>query len=424
MDTDRRRLSAGIALKEAALTASAAALELEEAGLRRARLAWTVLLSAFAIFCLLTVGGYAGLQTIVTQATREAPAEVEVVGGTVLVHRAGSDQPVGVVQNPFELHTGDQVRTDGSSRALVGLVDGSYVELRQETALTVLASRHTRFNDRFSEISLRLDSGRARVAVGLPTTQARHFRLSAAGALLDLDEGSYVVDMGRQGVEVAVRNGRGTVAAASTTFTLQSGHRSWIAPGQPPQTPVLSGKDLLVNGDFREGGNGLHGWRAGHSGDQASAAEISTVSNEGRRALRLARAASNRSGESFVVQSVDADVSDFQWLEFSFDGRLFRQGTPAANARASENPLSVRLKYRDATGREHTWSREFYYRTELGSVIAPTAEWRPRETWFHVSKSLLDQDVAPRPVHIYEIILATSGQDVEAWVDNVRLVGQ
>lgn len=389
---------------------------------RPEHLAWLILLLSFGLCVLLSVAVPSAAAWFIANATVEVPASLEAIGsGTVLVRRFGTDQAVGATQNPFAVGAGDQVRTDAAARALLFFGDGSNIELRPQTAVTLLESRLSRFNRNLSAVAFRLEAGRLIISVGLPETSRRWFRAQAGGAQLSLQEGSYLLDMGREGIEVAVRLGEAVVAASGHTLYLKGGQRSLIAPGEPPQGPLPLGKDLLVNGDFQDG---LYGWTKGHIVEEGPAGEVAIVSSEGGRALRFLRQGARKHGENYVVQYVNRDVSDFQWLELSLDMKLVHQSLSGGGVRGSEYPLHIRLKYRDANGREHTWIKEFYYQNTVGHPTSIYSEEKSPNTWFRFRQNLLDPDVGPRPFYLYELIIAASGHDYESWVENVKLVGQ
>lgn len=386
------------------------------------RFAWIVLLTSFALLVAIILGTRAVMQWFLDTATVEAPVFVEIVaGGTVLVQRAGSDQPVGVVRGLFALRSGDRVRTDANSRALIVFSDRSNLELRPETAVAILGARAGRFRQDLLSIALRIESGRARVNVALPLSLQRQFYVETPAAVLRLDEGSYLVELGREGMDLVAYHGGGSVHTASATFSLVGGERVLLRPDGEPVGPVPLGKDLMLNGDFTAGVEGLEFWIVTPLPEDAEPDQVRVVPSEnGRRALHALRRAATRDLEHAIVQPLDHDVADAQVLELTLDAKIAAADQAPDPGQRRRAPLAVRVKYRDGTGREYTWTQQFV----VDDGQEPPAEVVPvaANGWFRFQKDLLQPDVGPRLVHLFELSVVVAGREYDVWVEQVRLV--
>lgn len=389
------------------------------------RIAWLVLLTSLALFVSLALGARAALRWFFDTATLEAPVFVEIVaGGTVLVQRVGADQPVGVVRGPFPLRNGDRVRTDGNSRALIAFPDFSNVELRPETALTILEARTGRFRKDVLTVRLRIESGRSRFNVALPLGVQRRFSVEAPTALLALGEGSYLVEFEREELlEVFAFHGGGRIQTARASFFLLGGERVFLLADGSPQGPVPIGKDLVINGDFSAGPGGFDFWIAGAVSEEAEPGEVRVVPSEnGRRALHFLRRLGARVEERVVVQPLDQDMTDAQVLELAFDAKVAAADPELEIDPARRAPLTVRLKYRDATGREQVWSHSVVVGQDqqASGDVLPVASG----AWFRFQKDLLQPDVGPRPVYVFDLSFAVAGRQYDTWVEQVSLVAR
>lgn len=388
------------------------------------RFAWLILLGSFALFVTIIVGARAAVQWFLDTATVEAQAVVEIVaGGTVLVQRTGNDQPVGVVRGLFPLRSGDRVRTDANSRALIVFPDRSTIELRPETALVILEARAGRFRPDLLTIRLRIESGRARVNVALPVRLQRQFLVETPSALLRLDEGGYLIDLGREGMDLVAYHGGGSVHTASVTFGLVGGERVLLRPNGTLVGPVPLGKDLVLNGDFAAGFDRLEYWIVAPLPEDVEPDEVRVVPSElGRRALHIVRHGATRDLERTVVQPLDHDVADAQVLELTLDAKITAADQEPDAGQRRRAPLAVRVTYRDVNGREHAWTQQFVVDDgpePPAGVIAVAAD-----TWFRFQRDLLQPDVGPRPVFLFELSIVVAGRAYDVWVEQVRLVAR
>jgi hypothetical protein len=387
------------------------------------RLAWLVLLTSFALFIIIVLGARSAVRWFLDSATIEAPVSIEIVaGGTVLVQRAGSDQPVGVVRGPFPLRVGDRVRTDANSRALIVFPDRSTAELRPETTLTILDARAGRFRSERLNLRLRIETGRARFNVALPVELERAFVVEAPGTMLDLDEGSYLVELGREGIELVAYHGGGRVHTPKATFSLLGGERVVLRDEGAPIGPVPLGKDLMTNGDFIGGIDGLEFWIVRPLPEGAEPDEVRVVPSEnGRRALHIVRQSSARVYERAVTQPLDHDVADAQVLELTLDAKIAATSISGGNDEPRA-PLAVSIKYRDVSGREQTWTQRFIVD---GEAPAPPGTTDVEvDTWFRFQQDLLQSESGPRPIHLYELSLIVAGRAYDVWIEQVRLVAR
>ena len=131
------------------------------------RLAWTVLLLAFATFCALVVAVPLGVRWYILNATNAKTTAVTSIRGTVLVEMQNATLPVPIIDGDTQdVDEATRVVTDGTSQAVLTFFDDSTVTLYGQTAVRVQRARVPRFalSQRPDTIVVQLEQGRVRVA--------------------------------------------------------------------------------------------------------------------------------------------------------------------------------------------------------------------------------------------------------------------
>ncbi|MBM4436652.1 MAG: FecR domain-containing protein, partial [Actinobacteria bacterium] len=209
-------------------------------------LAWTALLSAAALFVLLAIFLPRGIGALLSGVQESRPALAEVIEGTVLY------QPPAAAMwqrlpNAVDLPEGTRVRTDERSRVFLTLSDGSTLLVYPNTELALQRTAIGRFNVQAQETVLRLFGGRVHVAVARhPALAERAITLLANDARLDLPEGSYQVEIERDGTtDVGVRMGAATLWKGSRAMVVTAGLRARLGPRVPIEGPLPAERPLL-----------------------------------------------------------------------------------------------------------------------------------------------------------------------------------
>ena len=390
------------------------------------RLAWTILLIAFAIFCALAVLVPWSIRWYIINATDAREATLEVINGTVLVWEQNAGRPSGVTDT-MKVSEGSTIETNGTSRAILTLFENSTITLFPETRVTLVRMRSPKFglSPRPNVIASEEGGGRIRVGAAEPLDRALSFEVRSPQAVILLEEGSYSVEVTNESAEVAVRAGQAVVRAAGEEVVLREGKRTVIALGQAPSKPMPAARNLLVNGNFKK--PLTYGWQVykdqgGDGGDVDGQVEV--VSLGDRRAVRFYRTGSGgNSAITGIIQKINEDVSDYRFLKLHADIRLIYQGLSGGGYQSSEYPVIIRLKYRDKYGSEAEWIHGFYYQNDANNPTQ-NGERVPRYVWNPYETDNLLETLDPLPFYIISLRIYASGWDYDSMVSEVGLIAE
>jgi hypothetical protein len=393
----------------------------EAAARRRERLAWAVLWSGFALFVLMVVGLVVGVRWYRDWALSARQGELEILEGTVLYQTEEAVRE-SVALPRQELREGDRIRTDGNGKAIISLPDGSNLQLWPNTAVQVKQLRSSTYTDGRTIYELVQSAGHTRVEVALPSTQERRFELQTPHARALLREGSYRVEAGPAGTELAARAGSATVSGRDAAVEVVRRERTLVPPGGNPSRPDNAERNLIVNGDFRQE---FEGWRLGSRDEEDGVlGRVDLVPAEGRVAVRLRRQGSVRHGEAFIQQTINRDVTDEASLKLQLDARVASQSLSGGGILGWEYPVLVRLKYRDIYGSENEVVRGLYVRNPDGH---PTTNGReiPANQWWPVVIDLFDDKQVPsKPAYVMWVEVEGGGWEFESFVTGIQLLAE
>ncbi len=340
------------------------------------RIAWTVLWIAFAACWILAIGTPLGVRSYLLNARESQDAQLQVIGGTILVQKAKGSDPIGVTQ-ATTLAQGDQVITDATSSATLDLFERSRLILYSNTDLILDTMQTPRFgvSEHPDEIHLNLTGGLVRVGVALPPTGERaiDFQVLTPHADISLQEGSYRIEVTNEGTQVTVVRGQALVGRGASQITLVQGTRSQVGLDGTPSTPMSAVQNLLVNGNFREPLAPAWVTDTVVLTTTVKPPAIQQVEDGGRTAVRLTRREPDNGNhtEAAIEQPLDYDVRDFVRLEVLFDVKLDFQSLSGGGLQSSEFPIIVRLDYKDIWGNDKFWTHGFYYQNQAGYAIGP-----------------------------------------------------
>jgi hypothetical protein len=382
--------------------------------------AWAVLWSAFGVFLALCALGVAGGFYYRATATDARPATVTVIGGTVLISARGQGGWAGV-RDEAPLQPGDTLSTDDASRALLTLADGSTVTVFPATQLTLSRAEALRYGARTNRVTLHLQRGKVRIGVAPVVFAGLELRVTTPETEVDLGEGSYTFELAENHTQVWVREiGAATVRAGGDTRVLRENQRLEVARGAALGEPLPARQELVANGDFEEG---LTGWSKGNRASEAPGI-IEPVAIDGRRAVHFLRQGSKGAhNDSYIIEDINRDVSDFSSLHLSFDVKLVHQSVPGGGYLASEYPILVKVTYRAQNGDLNLLVYGFYYQNDAdppnpttnGKKIAQN-QWVP----VTIPENLMNL----RPRSITSIEISASGHDYESYIARISLVGE
>jgi hypothetical protein len=396
------------------------------------RLAWAVLSVAFVAFCFVAVSFPLGVRSYLLNASEEQDTQLQVIEGTVLVQKASGSDPIGVTDSTT-LVPGDEVITDDTSWATLDLFERSHVTLYREAHVKLERAERPRFafSDSASEIVLGVTGGIVRVGVALPREGTTAFRVSTPHTQVDLEEGSYRIEVANEGTQVTVVRGQASVGRGEAQKEIRQGTRTWVGLDGGPADPLPASQNLVENGNFEQP---LHtGWFTSTLLFTSTVRPpvVELVENGGRQAVRLVRREEDDGTHSEVAiyQKLDQDVRDFARLELSLDVLLEFQSLSGGGLLSSEFPIIVRLDYKDLWGDDKFWTHGFYYQNRDGYPIAPdpwgqpAGEKIPRGVWYpYESGNLLELLGDNRPARITGITVYASGWNYDSQVSEIQLI--
>lgn len=400
--------------------------------------AWAVLLTAFAVFCLLAVSVPLSIRWYLVHATVPLSARLSPTTerGTTLVWERGDEEGRGVL-GPRELSEGVRIKTDDVALAELTVgQEGSEtilatVQLYNDAEVFLHRVRRPRF--RLStepyQVEMLVVMGRVRIVAARPAARPLRLVVYTPHCQVQFDDGSYSVEVTGGETEVAVRYGEARVSAAGELVVVGLDQRTLVARGKAPASPMPAARNLIANGDFTEPLTSF--WQTDTYQDSADvvAGTVEIVTIGGRRAVSFSR--NGKEGihtETGISQIIDEDVRDYNFLNLRLDVRLIYQSLPGAGYRSSEFPLMVRLDYTDIYDKEQFWTHGFYYRDPEEDWPIYDGEKIPRYIWYPYESGNLKQVLqsvrgAP-PAHINAIRIYASGWNYESMVAEVGLIAR
>lgn len=389
------------------------------------RLGWTVLLAAFGAFCVLAISAPLGARWYVTTATRPVTTQLQVINGTVLVDAPGQSSPSGVTNAGQLVETG-RAKTDDTASATLTFFDQSNAVIYSQTEMEVLKARtrQFQFGDQPDVIRLAVPAGRVRLDVAPAANgRGREFAVQTPHATVELQEGSYSVEVTGDTTDIAVRDGRAAVSGAGGVREISRGERTSVAMGQPPSKPMPASRDLVTNGTFK---TGLSKWSVyneqGVDGGIVNG-QAEVVSSNDRAAVRISRMGEDGNHcETGVLQEINRDVRDFTSMRFHADVQLLYQSLSGGGYLSSEFPVIVRIDYKDVYGIDRFWTHGFYYQNDSGYSVQ-NGEQVPRYRWYPYESGNLMKDLGDiRPSWITSIRIYASGWNYQSLVSEVGLI--
>lgn len=395
------------------------------------RVAWLVLIGAFAVFLMLCAAVPVSARSFLLFSTSPRQAVFEVIGGTARVQERGSSAPIAVTR-AITLSEGSAIETDENSRGIVTLFDGSTITLFPGTQVTLRGMSESTFGWGRMPITFLIDETRGRIRVGAApqyapasaTAHMRVFQVQTPHLLASLAEGSFAIDVTTisDSSQVTANYGTAEVAAYGKSVSITQGQRTVVPRGNPPLTPLPAAQDLMVNGDFKDpivrGWIGLPPLSA--QGVPSGQWEVTPFGD--RQTVHIFRGGSGQTSTiTGLIQQINREVSDFRTLRLTTDVRLQFQSLSGGGVLSSEYPLILRLRYRDVYGSEAEWVHGFYYQNTTNN---PTnnGELVPNGVWVPYESGNLFELADPRPFYITSIQIYASGWDYDSYVSNVRLI--
>jgi hypothetical protein len=397
------------------------------------RMAWMVLITAFSIFCSLALLIPASMRWYIINATVPIQTEVTSVRGTVIIGdlAAGVSSSLtdGSSANIEETFT---VSTDDTSQAILAFSQDSSLTMYGNTTISLKETRTPRFglSPNPTHIIIEVQKGRVRATSAL-NREALNFDVHTPHALIELDMGSYSIEVNDQETQATTRLGQAKVTGNGAEVELNQGERAVVGAGEAPSSPLPAAQNLLKSSEFNP--NSLETewtpYEISFSENISTTTQVITFQNRNVLQLR-SEGEDNIHTEVGVIQEVNKDVRDFQSLRIFSEVRLVRQSLPGGGLLGSEFPIMLRLDYKDAENNDRSWYHGFYYAPPPENFILynqpdNSSERVARFIWYpYESENLLTSLGPAKPVYIKSIRLYASGWIYESMLDNIYLLAQ
>lgn len=400
--------------------------------------AWGILLSAFAVFCILIVSVPLGVRWYLLNATVSHETVLEdPIDGTVYIQDPRGTELIATTHRREDVPEGTTIATDEHLRAFLRLYEGSTLTLDYGTRIVLERVRSPRFqvSSRPNEIQIRVEQGQVAIGVGAPLERPLHMAVTTPHADILLNEGSFAVTVAPEQTELSIRPirpGEATIVAGQESLRFTNGRAQVLT--DPPagvsaiQGPLPPDQDLIVNGNFDSILD--RGWEPPEqqrdANDPLGKIEIAPLG--GKSVLRFSRYGAETHGETSITQIVDQDVHGFSSLKLDFEVLVNYQSLAGGGYKSTEFPIMVELKYRDPVGNPRSRYWGFYYMdpgtgpewlTMVNGLKVVQGEW-----YLFQSDNLLQSMDDIRPVHIESIRVYASGWDWNSAITNISLLVQ
>lgn len=411
----------------------------------RERLAWTVLLAAFAIFlaCLLGIpfGAYQWYQ----HATVPPSMLLQALEGTAQVEHPDDPPRLVLGENrPVEIKPGSLISNDTDTETLLTIISPDQsqslvtVQIYPSTQLEVSQARSPRFAASQAPHRVEITVLAGRIRLGLARLSDHYTDLRARtphGQFLFWEAGSYSLEVSQQLSQVTVREGKATIfVSQDAQLGLGEKQRGIVGTDRIPVGPLSPQRDLITNGRFLQPLE--QGWhiRTDATDSSQPAGEVRIVSNGGQETVQLAREGIGHA-ETGIYQILNENVASYQSLQLHLSAWLNYQSLGVCGAVGSECPLMVRITYKDSAGSIRQWVQGFYYWVDPAASNPTLCETCPPPRQEHEQHSqgtqffydspnlmaLLSQN-GSRPASIDEIAVYASGHTYDVQVGEIELL--
>ena len=404
-----------------------------------ARIAWAVLLSCFAVFCLLAVSIPLTLRWFLLHGEANQPGTLRVATGTILILPEGADEPIAVVDSR-SVAPGTLIRTDESSQGTLSFTQGNNgdsaelvtVQLYPGAEVVIAESSRPRFalSGDPNRLTLEVKNGRVRINASEALPHGLTVGVVTPRATAVLSPGSYAVQTGDARTQIATRVGEARVENAGGQVVVSDGLSTSITDQDPPQAPIAAASNLIENGDFKDP-LGPPTWLIGRFPEDSSASggDVKIDTTSGRTAARFSRINQPPTHtEVSITQVLDQSVHDYESLNLQMDVLLRWQSLPGAGEQSSEFPLMFRLDYQDIYGNHQFWTHGFYYRDPPPQWVVTGGQKIPQNTWFAFESGnlfeRLKEEGLPQPAKINYLKIYASGHNYDSLVTEVRLMAK
>jgi len=416
------------------------------------RLAWIVLVLAFAICAGLFVGVPWALQSYLRYAYTGELVIPEVQEGNLLVTCPGDAIPVALGEQQDTLCQGREgalVHAQANDKGLLTIhprttptTTLATVQFYPSTRVTVQKARAPRFplfSPEPHRLLMEMESGLIRVVIPADQPRAVSLQVRTPQALVELKEGTTTIEVTSQASQIVVREGQAAVTARSnnTSRQVKTAERVEVPTGNGVTEAMPAEQNLLAGSDFRESLGTL--WKiytADPEDPREPRGEVLNVSVDARQAVEFTRDGVGWA-ETGIKQDINRDIRDLRSLALHVELRVLQQDVPVCGTMGTECPVMVRIDYMDESGEVRSWQQGFYYLPDPNLVPNPpycktcnprnnhlpttNGEWYP---WESDNLIPIMAKVGAAPVLLRSISVYASGHKYQSQVSEVALLGE
>lgn len=399
------------------------------------RLAWTVILAAFIVFCLLLVALIAGTRFAYRHAEVKGSLLLQSTIGTVYLHNGGAEEAIAVTSPMSDLVEQSRLVTQReATQGVLGLFRSktsggmlNSLQLSSNTVLDVERVRRPLFpgNGQPHEVRLALHRGQVRAVTLMPEALAVNMVINTPQGQVVLTDGIYRIQVDDVQTDVAVIDGSAQGSnQAGDAFNLAEGHRIGFTANSVSERSSDVATDILVNGAFQLPLDGH--WTQRVVANDVPAPTMQREFQDGRWVVHFWRQRNDHAHNQFEIQQrIERNVSLNESLFLLLNLRVDYQSLPGAGVLSSEFPIRVEIGYTDIYGQDRTWGHGFYYLDPIPGYWIENGEPIPQGTWFaYESPDLLSLLALTRPETINYLRIHASGHDYDSYVSSVSLVAQ
>jgi len=406
----------------------------------RQRLAWTILISAFAVFVALLITTPLAVRWYLARAASPQEATLEVNSGTVPVIQVKGAAPLAVAEGSMrnDIKEGAEIRTDTSSQAFLTLFNHSTVVIFPNTVLRLRRMRAPRFSmsERPLEVSLEILQGRVRVGVAPAVARPTNTVILTPHGQATLQDGSYAVEVTDdetqlvgpyRGIAGAVWR-QGNLAQPGRTSHPSRKSLSGRATSRRTQPcykwKLWGGARHGSNADRRRAGSPLAGLqRPG----VVMKAKLTAQHRWFLWATALlcvspARVARTTTGRRALSRKINKDVSDYLSIKLRADIKLTYQNLSGGGDQSSEYPVIIRVNYKDVYGHDNSWTHGFYYQN-VGGKPTQHGQRIPPNVWYSYEEPNLKEKLT-NPKTITSLQIYASGWDYDSQVSEIGIIAE
>ena len=417
------------------------------------RLAWIVLVLAFATCAGLAVGVPWALQSYLRYAYTGELVVPEVQEGNLLVTCPGDAIPVALGGQQDILCQGREgalVHAQANDKGLLTIhprttptTTLATVQFFPGTRVTVEKARAPRFplfSPEPHRLVMEMESGRIRVVIPADQPRAVSLQIRTPQALVELKEGNTSIEVNSQESQIVVREGQAIVAARSnnTSRQVKAAERVAVPTGNGVTDAMPAEQDLLAgSGNFSESlGTFWKIYTADPEDPNEPRGEVLPVNIDERQAVEFTRDGVGWA-ETGIKQDINRDIRDLRSLVLHIELRVLQQDVPVCGTMGTECPIMVRIDYVDESGEARSWQQGFYYLPDPNPVPNPPfcKTCNPRNKHVPTANAVWDQwesenlipilnKVGAAPVILRSISIYASGHKYQSQVSEVALLGE